>query len=520
MCRCDFFFALLLVLGASVGLRAQSGTSSVQGTVTDKSGAVVSGADVVLTNNATGVRMASKSDYAGSYSFPTINPGLYTLEVARQGVAGYKITAFTVIVGQHQVQNAKLQVAASAETITVDASVGLSNILETESNDLGGVIGPKSVENLPLNGRNYLQLSLLSGAATTPSGAAAGATSQTGHPLLAINVAGNEPDYTMYLINGIEAVGSRAGNTSLNIDTGAIDQFEVHYGFFMPDMGPNPGIVDVVTKSGGNHMHGEMYEYVRTNQMQSRDYFSTTAPGKYHQDQFGFNVGGPILRNKLFYFASYEAYRQNQQVLINGESPTAAMFTGDFSALLPNTVIYDPATLNTVTGQRQPFAGNIIPKARISSNIQGLLNYYLPGSGTVPSANNIGGNRPYTFNSDQFMGRVDYTLNEKNQIFAQGNWLNSPVNSPGLYPSTGTAYPMDTELVNLGWNWTVSSNKVNELRLGMMRDSVFDEGAAVPGLQNQLNINRYRRCERRSFDRPLQRPERIWRLHGPDWRHR
>lgn len=487
-------FGLLIAVAMSVPSGAQSGTSSVQGTVTDSSGAVVPEADVTLTNNATGVKMGSKSDAAGSYSFPTVPPGLYTLEVAKAGFAGYKIKSFNVIVGQHQMQNAKLQVAASAETITVDAS-GLSNLLETESNDLGGVIGPQSVESLPLNGRNFLQLSLLSGAATTPSGAASGATGQTGHPMLAINVAGNEPDYTMYLVNGIEAVGTRAGNTSLNIDTGAIDQFEVHYGFFMPDMGPNPGIVDVVTKSGTNHLHGEFYEYVRTNQMQARDYFAINAsthapipPGKYHQDQFGFNLGGPILRNRLFYFASYEGYRQNQQVLINGESPTQAMFGGDFSALLPTTTIYDPATLNPTTGQRQAFAGNKIPQGRINSTIQGLLSYYTAGSGTVPSANNIGGNRPYIFNSDQFMGRVDYTLGEKHQLFGQGNWLNAPINSPGLFPATGTAYPMDTELVNLGWNWTVSSNKVNELRVGMMRDSVFDEGASVPGLQTKLGI--------------------------------
>ena len=240
--------SLAFVFGGSLPtVWAQSGTSSVQGTVTDSTGAVVPDSDVTLTNNATGVNASTKSDSAGSYSFPVVVPGLYTLEVTRSGFAGYQIKAFSVIVGQHETQNAKLSVASSATTVTVDAS-GLSNVLDTESNDLGGVIGPRSVENLPLNGRNFLQLSLLSGAAVTPQGAAAGSTNQTGHPLLAINVAGNEPDYTMYVVNGIEAVGSRAGNTSLNIDTGAIDQFEVHYGFFMPDMGPNPGIVDVVRR--------------------------------------------------------------------------------------------------------------------------------------------------------------------------------------------------------------------------------------------------------------------------------
>jgi hypothetical protein len=483
----------VLLLNSTAGL-SQSGTSSVQGVVTDSVGVVVPGAAVRLTNNATGVKLTGESDDAGSYSFPTVPPGLYTLDVTKNGFSGYEITSFNVIVGQHEIQNAKLSIATASTTITVDAS-GLSNLLDTESNDLGSVIGPPSVENLPLNGRNFLQLSLLSGAATTPQGAAAGSTSQTGHPLLAINVAGNEPDYTMYVVNGIETVGSRAGNSSLNIDIGAIDQFEVHYGFFMPDMGPNPGIVDVVTKSGANHLHGEVYEYLRTNQMEARNYFAINAktgapipPGEYHQNQFGFNVGGPILHDKLFYFASYEGYRENQQQLLNGEAPTQAMLNGDFSALLPNTVIYDPATLNPTTGQRQPFPGNIIPSSRISDNIKGLLAYYTPGSGTVPTSNNVGGNFPYIFDSDQFMGRIDYSVNEKHQIFAQGNWLNSPISNPGLFPDSGVSYPLDTELVNLGWNWMLSGTKVNELRVGMMRDSVFDEGQSVPGIQTKLNI--------------------------------
>ncbi|MGB7133959.1 MAG: carboxypeptidase-like regulatory domain-containing protein [Acidobacteriaceae bacterium] len=483
----------MLLFGVGTG-SAQSGTSSVQGTVTDSTGAVVPDSSVQLTNNGTGVTLQSRSDQTGNYSFPSVPPGLYTLQVTKDGFATYKITGFNVIVGQHQTQDAKLSVASSSTVVTVDAS-GLSNLLDPQSNDLGTVIGPHAVENLPLNGRNFLQLSLLSGAAATPQGAAAGSTNQTGHPYLAINVAGNEPDYTMYLVNGIETVGSRAGNSSLNIDTGAIDQFEVHYGFFMPDMGTNPGIVDVVTKSGTNHIHGEVYEYLRTNQMEARDYFAINPgtntpipPGEYHQNQFGFNAGGPILHDKLFYFASYEGYRENQQQLLTGEAPTQAMLGGDFSALLPGTVIYDPATLDPTTGRRQPFTGNMIPSGRISDNIKGLLAFYTAGAGTIPAPKNVGGNRPYTFNSDQFMGRIDSSLNERNQIFAQGNWLNSPILSPGLFPSTGVSYPMDTELVNLGWNWSQSANRVNELRVGMMRDSVFDEGASVPGIQNKLNI--------------------------------
>jgi hypothetical protein len=471
------------------GIRAQSGTSSVQGTVTDTTGAVIQGASVVLTNNSTGVVLTATSDTSGSYSFPSVQPGVYSLDISKEAFASYKISQFTVIVGQHANENATLNVSATA-SVVVNAS-GLSNLLDTQSNDLGTVIGPQSVQQLPLNGRNYLQLGLLSGATQPTSGAANGSIAQTGHPGMSINIAGNQPDYTMYVVNGLQTLGSRAGNTSLNLSVGAIDQFEVHYGFFMPDMGPNPGIVDVVTKSGTNHIHGEVYEFVRTNQMQARNYFALTGagvpipPGPYHQNQFGFDIGGPILKEKLFYFTNYEGYRQTQSALQTAHTPTAAMFGGDFSQAGVN--IYDPTTFNPATGKRTQFPGNIIPSQSIAPAAKALLSYYLPGS-SLSTTNNVTGTPKQTLNSDQFMGRIDYSVNARNQIFAQGNWLNSPANNPGLFPGQGIAYPLDTELVNLGWNWTLGSNKVNELRLGGIRDSVYDEGLPVPGLQQKLNI--------------------------------
>jgi hypothetical protein len=479
----------ILLLMCSADLHAQSGTSSVQGTVSDTTGAVIQGASVVLTNNSTGVALNATSDSSGSYSFPSVPPAVYSIDILKQAFASYKISEFKVTVGQHASENAILNVSSTA-SVVVNAS-GLSNLLDTESNDLGTVIGPQSVQQLPLNGRNYLQLGLLSGATQPTSGAANGSIAQTGHPGMSLNIAGNQPDYTMYVVNGLQTLGSRAGNTSLNLSVGAIDQFEVHYGFFMPDMGPNPGIVDVVTKSGTNHIHGEVYEFVRTNQMQARNYFALTGagvpipPGPYHQNQFGFDIGGPILKEKLFYFANYEGYRQTQSALQTAHTPTSAMFSGDFSQAGVN--IYDPTTFNPATGKRSQFAGNMIPAQSIAPAAKALLAYYLPGS-NLATTNNVTGTPQQTLNSDQFMGRIDYNLNSRNQIFAQGNWLNSPANNPGLFPGQGISFPLDTELVNLGWNWTLSSNKVNELRLGGIRDSVYDEGLPVSGLQQKLNI--------------------------------
>jgi len=484
------------VLAASLALasaplgRAQSG-SSVEGTVTDSTGAVIPNANITLTNTSNGTVFKASTDPQGAYSFPALSPGLYSLEVTKDSFGSYKVASFNLVVGQKATENAKLGVSAS-DQVVVEAS-GLSNLIDPSSNDMGTVIGPQSVENLPLNNRNFLQLALLSGAAFNNSGAANNSIAQTGHPGLSINVAGNEPDYTMYLLNGLETVGSRAANNSLNISTEAIDQFEVHYGFFMPDLGPNPAVVDTVTKSGGNKYHGELYEYNRNNYLQARNFFAInpvthlpTLPGPYNQNQFGFSVGGPILHDKLFFFANYEGYRQIQSSVVNATTPTAAMFGGDFSAL--STPIYDPATLDPITLKRSQFSGNKIDPSRISTSIKTLLTYYSPGAATTPTGGLVYGTPKTTLNSDQFTGRIDYNLGPKHQVFAQGTWLNSPYTNPGLFPGQGAYYPLDTEYVALGWNWTLNSRMVNEFRGGVVRDAVYDEGATVPGIQQKLNI--------------------------------
>ena len=478
------FLSLMLLGFGQQAMLAQGNSSSIQGTVVDSSGAMLPGADVKLTNTETGVVLTTQTGGTGNYAFPSVLIGLYSLQFSKQGFADFTISQFNVIVGQRATQNATLNVASAAQSVTVEAH-GLANLLDTESNDLGNVIGPQSVAQLPLNGRNFLQLGLLSGATQANAGAGNASIAQTGHPGMSINISGNEPDFTMYMVNGISTIGTRAGNTSLNLSMDAIDQFEVHYGFFMPDMGTNPGIIDVVTKGGTNQFHGNAYEYVRNNQMEARNFFATTPNGPYHQNQFGGTIGGPVLKNKLFFFGNYEGYRQNQSSFVSAYTPTQAMFGGDFSAL--STPIYDPATYNSTTGLRTQFPGNMIPGNRINSTSKGLLAFYLPGS-SIGTSNNVSGNPATTLNSDQVTSRIDYSLNEKHQLFAHGTWLNAPDTAPGLFPSQGTAFPLDTEFVALGWTWTLSPSKVNSLRLGVVRDSVYDQGRSVPGIQTQLKI--------------------------------
>ncbi len=161
------------------------------------------------------------------------------------------------------------------------------------------------------------------------------------------------------------------------------------------------------------------------------------------------------------------------------------MFGGNFNGT--GVTVYDPATYNPATGLRQAFAGNRNPTARISNTIKTLLRYYTPGA--TLTTNNIVGTPRATYKSDQFMGKIDYNIDARNQVFAQGNWLNSPVTNSGLFPGQGTSYPLDTELVNLGWNHTVSSTKVNTLRVARFNRVSTPTHVACSALTETLQPN-------------------------------
>ena len=194
-----------------------------------------------------------------------------------------------------------------------------------------------------------------------------------------------------FLINGMSTAGTRLGQSSLNLSVAAIDQFKIREGFFLPSEGPNnAGEVSLVTKAGTNRIHGEAFEFVRNNAFDARNYFESR-PAPFHRNQFGGAVGGPILKDRLFFFAHYEGRRQILSSTVKATVPSTKMFGGDFSEMLalPTPVqIYDSATFDAATGQRLAFAGNIIPSDRINPMAAKLLAYYLPGASYSPE--NVG----------------------------------------------------------------------------------------------------------------------------------
>ena len=231
------------------------------------------------------------------YAFLSVQPGVYSLAASREGFKSYSIGNFRVTVSQRATQNVVLGLGPASTTVTVDAS-GSASLSEPTSNELGTLIEPVNVRELPLNGRDFLQLGLLSGGTQTSGTTVSDFTTlQVGHPDRTIIIAGNEQDMTGFMVNGVSTAGSRLGQSSLNLSVAAIDQFKIHEGFFLPSAGPNDaGVVSVATKVGSNHIHGEVFEFVRNTVFDTRQYFDPpdAKPSPFHRNQFGGAMGGPF----------------------------------------------------------------------------------------------------------------------------------------------------------------------------------------------------------------------------------
>jgi hypothetical protein len=492
-----FGFAIILLSLSVPGqfaafLSGQSSASIVEGVVQDNTSAIIQGCNVTLINNDTGAKLTTLTNEDGLYAFPSVQPGVYSLEIVKEGFKPYTLAGFRINASQRATEDAVLEVGSDLTTVMVDAS-GSASLYEPTSNELGTLIESESVRHLPLNGRDFLQLGLLSGAAQTSGTTVSDFTTlQVGHPDRTIVIDGNEQDFAVYYINGMSTTGSRLGQSSLNLSIAAIDQFKIREGFFLPSEGPNAaGIVSVATKAGANQFHGETFEFIRNSALDAGNYFdpSGSEPAPFRRNQFGAAAGGPILRNHAFFFAHYEGRRQVLAAIARATVPSQQMFGGDFSELLSLATpiqLYDPDSYDPATGRREPFAGNIIPPSRINTMAKALLAYYIPAARYGPQ--NLVGNPKTTDNYDQFGGRADVNLNSKNSLFAQYVYENSPTVNAALFPYSGYGFPLNTNFAMVQLTSTLTQHVVNEFRIGWIRPSVFNSGDIDRGVQAQLGF--------------------------------
>jgi hypothetical protein len=430
---------LVLLLGAAPA-RAQVTTADLVGTIRDSSGGVVPGVTVTLTNQATGVSRSAVSGDEGNYIFTSLQPGTYTLAAEAAGFTRVERTGVQLQVNQRAQVDLSLAVGRG-ETVVIE---GTAPLLETQSSVLGSVIQERQVQDLPLNGRNFVQLATL---APGVSGAGSGmrGTIMSGtrpddlRPGTELFVNGNRENANNYLYDGID------NNTRLTLvivmrpNVEAIREFKVQTNLFSAEQGRNPGgQVNVVTKSGGNEINGSAYGFLRNDRFDANNFFANRAgqpKPPFKQHQFGGAVGGPIVKNKTFFFADYDGFRQELGRVFVNTVPTAKMRQGDFSEL--TVPIYDPLTTVALPGggfARQPFPGNIIPQNRWDPVTSKLMNAY-PVPTSPGLTNNMVTAPTRTQDWNQFDVRIDHAQSQANNFLARYSWSETATTNPYTFPA-------------------------------------------------------------------------------------
>jgi hypothetical protein len=393
---------------------AQITAGSVTGSVLDQSGGAVPGATLRLSNENTGAVRSAKTNSSGIYVFTLVPPGPYRLAVQRTGFATVVQTHVRILVNEATRVDFTLHPAAVQTTVTVS---GAPPALQTQSAAVGGVLGHEVINDLPLNGRNFVQLVALEpGAISTeklPGGGVSYLTSAFGGNYI---VNGAPSDATSFVLDGIEMRDVNDTRVGFEPTVDAIQEFNFQAINYSAQFGGAAGgVTNISSRGGTNQLHGSAWEFLRNDAFDARNFFNTTKP-EYRQNQFGGAIGGPIAKNKMFFFASYEGLRIVQGLSQAETVPTLAERMGDFSAGSP---IFDPLSVNPSTGLRNPFPANQIPPNLFSPVSVKALDRLYPLPNLPGTVNNLLGTANQLNTSDQVNSRIDRTISQADSIFGR-----------------------------------------------------------------------------------------------------
>jgi outer membrane receptor protein involved in Fe transport len=399
----SFSVAVILVCGFAAPVLAQYTTARLSGIVSDASGAVVAGATVTVQDVGTGYSQTTSSTDAGQYLFPSLPVGTYQIKVSVAGYTSYVQKGIVLSLGQAASQNIQLQVGKIEQQVVVTAN---SSLVTTDSATVGQLIDQKEISELPLNGRDVQQLVFLAPGTTNVTANYCAANCEGGvfpsEQYAKVN--GGGANGVNYLLDGVDANDTYINTNVPFPNPDAIQEFNLITGNMSASFGNAiGGVVNVVTKSGTDRIHGDVFEFLQNNVLNASNYFSGGLVNPLKQNQFGGSIGGPIIKNRLFYFGSYQGTRfrtaQNGQI---ATVPNAAERTGDFSDLLPDTQLVDPTSpLPTQT----PYPGNKIPVSPVATYI---LNHIPLPNGPNDQLNFNGG--PDAQNTDEYLAKVDLNI--------------------------------------------------------------------------------------------------------------
>jgi hypothetical protein len=427
---------LALTVLLAVPVLAQVNTSTIAGVVKDETGSVVPNAKITATLTATGQQRETTTNDSGEYVVPQLAPGSYKITVGSAGFQTAVVENIGLNIAERQIININLKLGQVSEQVTVEATA--APLLEQETASLGQVITRRAINDLPLNGRNYITLGSLSPGVipqlptgTGPSSFIASTTSRSDRSLL---VGGQRESSTSYLFDGVEMRNPRIGDSSITPSLDAVQEFKIQRNFFQAEFGNSPGIINVASRGGSNQFHGTVFEFLRNDKMDARNFFS---PGvePFKRNQYGAAGGGYIKKDKLFVYGNFESFKQRLGVIQRGIYPTQTQLSGDFSGITAQ--INDPLTYDPVTNTRQPFAGNKIPASRINQISKNFFPYIPVTNNPTVNGANLVGTPVQRLDDDQYNVRADWLISNKHSLFGRYSWQKAPLSPAALVPLGG-----------------------------------------------------------------------------------
>lgn len=485
-------FTAGFVFTYSAPLQAQDVTAAITGSVTDPSDAAVAGAKVTATDTQRGTQLVATSNADGSYNIPRVPVGTYDLKVEKTGFQTAVQKDITLVLNQVARLDVGLQVGDVSTSVEVSSAAPL---LQTQATQLGTVIDARTNAQIPLATRNYVQLTLLAPGAITPNPSGfknAQTTFNSSRPY----INGNREQSNNFLLDGIDNNQVSDNLVAYAPSVDAIQEFNQITQNASPEFGNfMGGITSVSIKSGTNSFHGNIFEFFRNDKLNANEWqnnLTGSARNKLRWNMFGGTLGGPIIRDKLFFFVDYQGSRYSQPgVASNVSVLTSAARNGDFSQYSGKTIL-DPLPANYVNGMKVPFANNVIPTSRLDPVALAIVNsQYYP----QPLNGNLQLNQRNTaltyVNGDQGDAKVDWNISEKDRLFSRysRSFIDNPTtNSLPLSYSQFGNYPIHNGVID--YTRTISPSLVNDFRAGLnyIVGSNGTTNTSLPDLNAQFGL--------------------------------
>lgn len=470
-------FLLLMVLSLST-LPGQT-QGEITGEVTDSTGAAMAGVSITVTNEGTNVSRQVVTNTSGAYTFPSLLPGAYRVRAEMDGFQSIVRSGIQLQVQQVARLDFRMQVGQVNEVVNVS---GAAPMLTTESATTGTVIENKRIVDLPLNGRNFLQLVALSpnvsygfGTAGQQASIQGGQRSQQN-----ISVSGQRSEFNRFTLDGVENTDGNFNSYVFLPSIDALEEFKVQTGVYPAEFGRATSQINVSTKAGTNAYHGALFEFFRNDNMDANNFSFTSSRSikdPFVRNQYGFTLGGPVQvpklfngKDRLFFLANYEALRDRKGLRRIADLPNAEMRSGNFSRI--SQVIYDPGTRVRSGSQivASAFAGNIIPSNRFNGKAQKLLEFYpLPNIPAAGLARNYEATEVRRQDSDQFTTRVDFAETSSSNWFGRWSWGDELELTPSTFPRQGFKLDTKVQQAMLSNTRVLTPAIVNEFRFGYNR---------------------------------------------------